>query len=260
MKKFNGKNVIVTGAAQGVGKETSLLFLEEGANVLMADINNLKLEELKTGISKYINQVHLMKIDISKQEDISLMVNEIISKWGSIDYLVNNASVSLTKNMMDLTVDDWDKVLNINVKGTFFVMLQVAKEMIKNGKGGCIINISSIAGLNGRPLFLPYAASKAAVINFTKSAALEFAKYNIRVNSIAPGTIDTPMWEKCSEDISKINACNKETLIEDWVKRIPLKRLAQPKDISNSILFLCSEEGEYITGQTINVCGGLSIV
>ena len=260
MKKFNGKNVIVTGAAQGVGKETSLLFLEGGANVLLADINNPKLEELKTGISKYINQVHLMKIDISKQEDISLMVNEIINKWGSIDYLVNNASISLTKKMMEITVGDWDKVLNINVKGTFFVMLQVAKEMIKNGKGGCIINISSIAGLNGRPLFAPYAASKAAVINFTKSAALEFAKYNIRVNSIAPGTIDTPMWEKCSEDLSKINDCDREALIEGWVKKIPLKRLAQPADISNSILFLCSKEGEYITGQTINVCGGLSIV
>ena len=259
MKKFNGKNVIVTGAAQGVGKETSLKFLEEGANVLMADIDNSKLEELKTEISKYTGQVHLMKIDISKQEDISLMINEIIKKWGSIDYLVNNASVSLTKSMMEITVEDWDRVLNINVKGTFFIMLKAAKEMIKAGNGGSIVNISSIAGLNGRPLFLPYAASKAAVINFTKSAALEFAKYNIRVNSIAPGTIDTTMWEKCSEDLSKINDCNREELIEGWVKKIPLKRLAQPADIANSILFLCSKEGEYITGQTINVCGGLSI-
>ena len=260
MGKFIGKNVIVTGAAQGVGRETSFKFLEEGANVLMADINNLKLEELKAEVSKYDNQVHLIKIDISKQEDISLMIGEIMNKWGSIDYLVNNASVSLTKNMMDITVDDWDKVLNINVKGTFFIMLKAAKEMIKAGHGGCIINMSSIAGLNGRPLFLPYAASKAAVINFTKSAALEFAKYNIRVNSIAPGTIDTSMWEKVSEDLSKINDCDKEIIIKNWIEKIPLKRLAKPEDIANIILFLCSKEGEYITGQTINVCGGLSIV
>jgi NAD(P)-dependent dehydrogenase (short-subunit alcohol dehydrogenase family) len=259
MKKFNGKNVIVTGAAQGVGKETSLKFLEEGANVLIADINDSRLEELKAELSNYGSQVYLMKIDISKQEDISLMINGIISKWGSIDFLVNNASVSLTKSMMEITAEDWDRVLSINVKGTFFIMLEAAKEMIKAGKGGSIINISSIAGLNGRPLFLPYAASKAAVINFTKSAALEFAKNGIRVNSIAPGTIDTAMWEKCSEDLSKINACNREELIDGWVKRIPLKRLAQPADIANSILFLCSKEGEYITGQTINVCGGLSI-
>jgi len=160
---------------------------------------------------------------------------------------------------MEITAEDWDRILNVNVKGTFFIMLEAAKKMIKAGKGGSIVNITSIAGLNGRPLFLPYAASKAAVINFTKSAALEFAKNDIRVNSIAPGTIDTTMWEKCSEDLSKINACNREELIDGWVKRIPLKRLAQPADIANSILFLCSKEGEYITGQTINVCGGLSI-
>ncbi len=260
MKKFIDKNVIVTGAAQGVGRETSLKFLEEGANVLMADINNLKLEEIKTEVSKYANRAYLMKVDISEQEDISLMIKEIINKWGSIDYLVNNASVSLTKNMMDITVDDWDKVLNINVKGTFFIMIEAAKEMIKAENGGCIINMASIAGLNGRPLFLPYAASKAAVINFTKSAALEFAKYNIRVNSIAPGTIDTPMWDKISEDLSKINNCSKEIIIKNWIEKIPLKRLAKPEDITNTILFLCSKEGEYITGQTINVCGGLSIV
>jgi len=259
MKKFNGKNVVVTGAAQGVGKETSLKFLEEGANVLMADINSSKFEDLKTELSKYAGQFHLMKIDISKQEDISMMIAEIINKWGSIDFLVNNASVALTKSMMEITAEDWDRILNVNVKGTFFIMLEAAKKMIKAGKGGSIVNITSIAGLNGRPLFLPYAASKAAVINFTKSAALEFAKNDIRVNSIAPGTIDTTMWEKCSEDLSKINACNREELIDGWVKRIPLKRLAQPSDIANSILFLCSKEGEYITGQTINVCGGLSI-
>jgi len=260
MKKFEGKNVIVTGAAQGVGKETSIMFLNEGANVLMADINSLKLDEIKTEISNYIDQVHLMKVDISKQEDISLMINEIINKWGRIDYVVNNASISFVKNMMEITIDDWDKVLNINVKGTFFIMLKAAKEMIKAGNGGCIINISSIAGLNGRPLFLPYAASKAAVINFTKSAAIEFAKYNIRVNSVAPGTIDTSMWEYVYKNLSKINNSDEETVVKNWVEKIPLKRLAKPKDIANTILFLCSEEAQYITGQTINVCGGLSIV
>jgi len=260
MKKFKDKTAIVTGAAQGVGKETSIHFLKEGASVLMADINFPKLKELGNEISEFSQNFHLMKADISNLESISSVINETINKFGSIDFLINNASVSLTKNMMDLTVDDWDKVLNINVKGTFFTMIKAAKEMIKNDKGGCIVNVSSIAGLNGRPLFLPYAASKAAVINFTKSAALEFAKYNIRVNSVAPGTIDTEMWGKISEDISIINCCDKESFAKEWIKKIPLGRLARPEDISNVILFLCSKEGEYITGQTINVCGGLSVI
>jgi len=260
MEKFKGKTAIITGAAQGVGKETSIRFLKEGASVLMADINFTKLKGLENEISEFSQNFHMLKADISNLESISSVIDETLNKFGSMDFLVNNASVSLTKNMMDLTVDDWDRILNINVKGTFFTMIKAAKEMIKNNRGGCIVNVSSIAGLNGRPLFLPYAASKAAVINFTKSAALEFAKYNIRVNSVAPGTIDTEMWGRISEDISKINCCDKESLVKDWIKKIPLGRLAKPEDISNAILFLCSKEGEYITGQTINVCGGLSVM
>jgi len=159
--------------------------------------------------------------------------------------------------MMDLTEKDWDNVLNVNVKGTFFALQAVARKMIKRGNGGCIINIASIAGEKGRPLFLVYSASKAAVINITKSTALELAEYNIRVNAIAPGTIDTPMWQRIASKLSEINGCDIDTLRKSWIEKIPLKRLATPKDIALLVLYLCSDEARYITGQTININGGL---
>ena len=131
--------------------------------------------------------------------------------------------------------------------------------MIEIGEGGSIVNIASIAGEGGRPLFLPYAASKAAVINMTQSTSLELAKYNIRVNAVSPGTIDTPMWEDIAYKLAKLEKRDVSSIINTWTKKIPLKRLAKPEDIANAILFLCSDKAAYITGQALNVCGGLSI-
>jgi len=244
MERFKGKKVLITGAGQGVGKKTAAMFAKEGASVFLSDINSNILKDTEAELKE-------SGFDIREA---------MVKEFGTIDILVNNAGVSLTKNMFELNEKDWDRVLNVNIKGTFFVLKAVAEKMIASGNGGSIVNISSIAGLSGRPLFLAYAASKAAVINITKSAALELAKYKIRVNSIAPGTIDTPMWEEISSSVSKINNLKNEDVKNSQIDKIPLKRLAKPEDISSTILYLCSEDAEYITGQSINVCGGLSIV
>jgi NAD(P)-dependent dehydrogenase (short-subunit alcohol dehydrogenase family) len=250
----------VTGAARGLGRQTAVLFAEEGANVFMTDVRAKELEELDNKLKNSGYDVESMIFDIADITNIKKMIGSAILKYGNINILVNCAGVSIAKKMMDITESDWDMVLSINVKGTYFVMIEVARLMIENGIKGSIINIASIAGEKSRPNFASYAASKASVINFTRSAAQEFSRYCIRVNAVSPGTIDTPMWEEIAENVAEIEGLSKSGLKKKWVDRIPLKRLAKPQDISNTVLFLCSEKASYITGQVINVCGGLSIV
>ena len=248
MKKFKDKVALITGAARGVGEKTAILFAEAGANVFISDINFELLKKIEGNIASLGVGVKSKKTDISKIDQVNEMVSDAINCFGRIDILVNNAGVSFAKRMMELTEEDWDRVLGINVKGTFFVTKAVAKEMLKNNITGSIVNVSSIAGEKGRPNFFAYAASKAAVINMTMSSALEFAKYGIRVNSVAPGTIDTPMWRELSVKLSEMENINKDKLVENWISRIPLKRLAKPEDIAKTILYLCSEDASYITG------------
>ncbi len=260
MKDFNGKTVLITGAAQGVGKETALVFADAGTNVVISDINQSLLAALELELKAKGHNVVTKVCDISNTEEIKNLVKMALFEYGKIDYLVNNAAVSLAKKMTDINEQDWDRVLAVNVKGTFFVLITVAKSMIEKNIKGCIVNIASIAGLAGRPNFLVYAASKAAVINMTKSTALEFAPKGIRVNAVAPGTIDTPMWKDVAGKISGIENITVEEVQKKWVGKIPLGRLASPGDIADTIFYLCSDKAVYITGQVINVCGGLSII
>jgi NAD(P)-dependent dehydrogenase (short-subunit alcohol dehydrogenase family) len=162
--------------------------------------------------------------------------------------------------MMDLTEQDWQRVLDVNVKGTFFVIQRVAKKMIDRGKGGVIVIIASIAGEKGRPLFLAYSASKAALLNMNRSVALALAQHQIRVNAVSPGTMDTLMWKDISEKVIALTDSDPGSFHEEWLEKIPLGRLADPADVTSMVLHLCSEESRYITGQAINICGGLSVL
>lgn len=258
-KRFVDKVVLITGAAQGVGKETTKLFVNEGAKAYISDINYDGVKKLEIELVKSGFKVIAAKADISNFNDIKAMVSGAIKEFGSIDILINNAAVPIQKPMMDLEWEDWDLVLDVNVKGTFFVLQSVAYTMIKEGKGGSIVNIASLAGEGGRPLYFPYAASKAAVINMTLSAAKELAKCSIRVNAVSPGMIDTKMFEQCIHNVANMEKADENILKDSWINKIPLKRLAKPEDIAKAVLFLCSSEAGYITGQILNVCGGLSI-
>jgi len=167
MKRFEGKIVLITGAAQGVGKEIVKLFVSEGAKAYIADINYDGIKKLEAELVGNDFEVIAVKADISNFSDTRDMVDGAIREFGKIDILVNNAAVGMTKPMMELEWEDWDLVLDVNVRGTFFVLQNAARKMIERGNGGSIVNIASIAGEGGRPLFLPYAASKSAVINMT---------------------------------------------------------------------------------------------
>ena len=260
MGEFSGKTLLITGAARGVGKQTSILFAKAGASVFMVDIGEDELMTLEKNLKSDGLEVSALVCDIAVSKSTRELVNMAVSKYGKIDFLVNNAGVSIAKKMMDVTEEDWDRVLNTNVKGTYFVLMEAARTMINIRVKGSIINIASIAGEKSRPNFIAYAASKAAVISLTRYAALEFSRYGIRVNAISPGTINTPMWSDIARDLAKIEGLPEDEIEEKWVDRIPLKRLAEPADIANTVFFLCSDKASYITGQVINVCGGLSII
>jgi NAD(P)-dependent dehydrogenase (short-subunit alcohol dehydrogenase family) len=256
--RFTNKVALITGGAKGLGKETARLFAQEGASISIADISDSIVktgQEFKSSGFKVLSQ----KADISRPDEIIKMVDATIAEFGRIDYLVNNAALPYQGPMMDIAWQDWDPIINVNLKGTFFVLQNVAAKMIEAANGGSIVNISSMAGSGGRPLYIPYAASKAAVMNMTQSAAKELAKYNIRVNSISPGNINTEMLIDCADKVAKVGNTSLENILDEWKNRIPLKHFAEPSEIAKAVLFLCSDDASYITGQIINVCGGLSI-
>jgi 3-oxoacyl-[acyl-carrier protein] reductase len=257
-KRFNGKVALITGSAKGLGKEIAKMLAEEGASICVADISeNIKntAEEFKSLGFNVICQV----TDVSKPEEIKKMVDATCSEFGKIDCLINNAALPYQGPLMDIKWEDWDPIINVNLKGSFFALQHAARKMIERGNGGSIINISSLAGSGGRPLYIPYAASKAAVMNMTQSAAKALAQYNIRVNSISPGNMYTEMFVECAREVAKENNTDFESTLDIWKKRIPLGRFGQPSEIAKAVLFLCSDDSSYITGQIYNVCGGLSI-
>jgi NAD(P)-dependent dehydrogenase (short-subunit alcohol dehydrogenase family) len=257
-KRFKEKVALITGSAKGLGKAIAGMLAEEGASISIADISeNIKktAQEFKAQGFNVICQV----IDVSKPQEIKKMVDVTCSEFGKIDCLINNAALPYQGPLMDIKWEDWDPIINVNLKGAFFVLQNTARKMIEKGNGGSIVNISSLAGSGGRPLYIPYAASKAAVMNMTQSAAKALAGYNIRVNSISPGNMYTEMFVECAEEVAKENNSDLEKTLDIWKKRIPLNRFGQPSEIAKAVLFLCSDDSSYITGQIYNVCGGLSI-
>ena len=200
---LTGKTALITGSSRGIGKAIALEFAKQGCNII---INYSHNEEVAKKTEEEIKQLgvktYLVKADVSDYDNVKEMMNAVIEHFGKIDILVNNAAVPFQKKMMDIEWEDWDLIQNVNIKGTFFVLQEAARNMIEEGKGGSIVNISSLAGEGGRPLFIPYGASKAAVINMTQSAAKELAKYNIRVNSVSPGTIETQMLKDCFKNVA----------------------------------------------------------
>ena len=240
------KVVLVTGGSRGIGKEVAEVYAENGYDVVInyvsdkTDVEGIKKEFEEKGV-----KCLLVKADVSKAEDVNNMVEEAIAEFGKIDVLVNNAGITRDTLLMRMSEEDFDKVIEINLKGTYLVTKAVTKYMMKKRQGS-IINLASVVGVVGNAGQTNYAASKAGIIGFTKSVAKELASRNIRANAVAPGFIATDMTSVLSDSVKEnINA------------QIPLKRMGTAREVAEVIYFLGSEKSSYITGQVINIDGGM---
>ncbi|MBI1883055.1 MAG: 3-oxoacyl-[acyl-carrier-protein] reductase [Chlamydiae bacterium] len=242
---LSGKNALVTGAAQGIGKAISLTFAKEGANVAVCDMNEAVGQETVQEIRALGQKAEFYKVDVSRFEEVKEVTDKVLDNFSTIDILVNNAGITRDTLLIRMEEKDWDLVLNVNLKGTFNFTKAVARSMVKN-RTGRVVNIASVIGLIGNVGQANYAASKAGVIALTKSVAKELASRGITVNAVAPGFIQTAMTDKLPEEIKQA-----------MLKQIPIGAFGLPQDVANVVLFLASDLARYVNGQVIQVCGGL---
>jgi len=243
---LSGKNALVTGGSRGIGKSIALALAGAGANVIINYTSNAEAAEAAVQeIEAFGVKGLAVKANIANADDVKGMMDAIEEVFPQVDILINNAGITKDNLLIRMKEEDWDQVMDVNLKGTFLCTKAVARKMIKQ-KSGKIINISSVVGVMGNPGQGNYCASKAGVIGFTKSMARELAGKNINVNAIAPGFIATDMTAVLSDQVK-----------EHMLNNIPLQRYGNPEDIANVILFLCSDLSNYITGQVINVDGGM---
>ena len=250
MKLLDGKVAIVTGAARGIGEAIALKFAEQGANVVftyISDNSSEKATALEEKLKSFGVQVKAYKTNASDFFACETLVNDVVSSFGKIDICVNNAGISKDNLLLRMTPEQWDDVIQVNLKSVFNMTKQVIRPMMK-ARSGSIINMSSVIGIMGNAGQSSYAASKAGIIGFTKSIAKELGSRNIRCNALAPGFVETDMTSYL-----------KDGGADKYKADIPLGRFATTEDIANSALFLAGDMGNYITGQVISVCGGLNI-
>lgn len=246
MKLLAGKTAIVTGGSRGIGKGIVLEFAKQGANVAFTYSSSAQAaKELEAELETFGVKAKGYQSDAASFEQSEQLVEEVLKDFGTIDILINNAGITKDTLLMRMSEADFDKVIEVNLKSVFNMTKSVQKSMLKQ-RSGSIINISSVVGVQGNAGQANYAASKAGMLGFTKSVALELGSRNIRCNAIAPGFIETEMTEKLNPEV-----------VEGWRNAIPLKRGGQPQDIANACVFLASDMASYITGQTLLVDGGM---
>lgn len=247
MKLLEGKTALITGAARGIGKSLALNFAEHGANIAFTDLEyNEQVKEVEKEIESKGVKAKGYASDASNFNQTHETVQQILKDFGKIDVLVNNAGITKDTLLMRMTEEQWDAVITVNLKSVFNFTKAVQRSMLKQ-RSGSIINMSSVVGVSGNAGQSNYSASKAGIIGFTKSIAKELGSRNIRCNAIAPGFIITEMTAKLPEEVKN-----------EWAEKIPLKRGGKPADVSKVAVFLASDLSEYVTGQVINVCGGMN--
>ena len=246
MKLIEGKNILVTGGSRGIGKSIVQVLIENGANVgFTFSSSESAAKEISTNLNSSSNKCIAYKSDASKLNDCEKLVDSFLNDFDTIDVLINNAGITKDNLLMRMSEDDFDKVIDVNLKSVFNMTKACQRVFLKNRKGS-IINMSSVVGVKGNAGQSNYAASKSGIIGFSKSIAQEIGSRNIRCNVIAPGFIKTEMTDKLSD-----------SLVNSWTENIPLKRAGESLDVANLCLFLASDLSSYITGQVIHVDGGL---
>ncbi|MDE0639131.1 3-oxoacyl-[acyl-carrier-protein] reductase [Bacillus sp. CNPSo 3703] len=243
---LTNKTAVVTGASRGIGRSIAIDLAKKGANVVVNySGNEVKANEVVDEIKALGQQAFAVKADVSNAEEVQALMKQAVDTFGSIDILVNNAGITKDNLLMRMKENEWDDVININLKGVFNCTKAVTRQMMKQ-RSGRIINVASVVGVCGNPGQANYVAAKAGVIGLTKTTAKELASRHITVNAVAPGFISTDMTDKLDENVQT-----------EMLKQIPLARFGAPEDISNVVVFLASEGADYITGQTIQVDGGM---
>jgi NAD(P)-dependent dehydrogenase (short-subunit alcohol dehydrogenase family) len=251
--KLTDKVAIITGGARGIGAAVARRYAEEGARVVVAD---RLLDEAKSVAAALGHGAFAVALDVTDPQSIAAMVADVISQAGQIDILVNGAAVFDLAPITDITRESYHKVFRVNVEGLIFTLQAVARQMIAQGKGGKIVNFASQAGRRGEALVAIYCASKAAVISFTQSAGLALIKHRINVNAIAPGVVDTPMWDEVDALFAKYENLPLGEKKRQVGAAVPYGRMGRPEDLTGMAVFLASDDADYIVAQTYNVDGG----
>jgi 3-oxoacyl-[acyl-carrier protein] reductase len=242
---LEGRVSLITGGARGIGREIALLFAKEGSNIAICDVNLEEAQKTAKDIQDLGRQSIVFKTDVTDSNQVQDMADKILDKFAKIDILINNAGITKDNLLLRMSEEDWDRVISVNLKGTFVCTKIISKIMLKQ-RYGKIVNLASIIGIMGNAGQANYAASKAGIIGLTKSAAKELSSRNICVNAMAPGFIKTDMTAKLPEDVQ-----------QKMLSAIPLARFGEPKDVADLALFLSSDSSSYITGQVVQVDGGM---
>jgi len=251
---LQGKSALVTGGASGIGRAVCLRFAQEGARVAVADLDREGAEATARAIQEQGGTALALQADVSRSEDVRDMVRRTVEAFGRLDVLVNNAGIAgPSASILDLTEEDWDRVLGVNLKGVWLGIKYGAPEMARTG-GGTIVNTASIAGMVFFPRATAYSASKAGVIMLTRTAAVELGRYNIRVNCVCPGVVETPMVQR-----GLAMAKDPQSARQRWVESHVLGRFAQPEEIAEAILWLASDASSFVTGHALVIDGGWTL-
>ncbi len=255
MGRFEGKVILITGSALGIGKAIAMMCAKEGAHVVCTDINTEALESLVREIGRFGGSADAHGMDVTEKNQVQDVVSRVLASYGRIDVLVNNAGVSTMKPVVELTEEGWDLNMNVNAKGVFLVSQAVLPSMIQR-RSGKIVNTASMASKIGAPLLAHYSASKFAVVGFTQALSREVAEYGITVNAVCPGFVATGMQDREVVWEGEFRGMTPDEVRQDYIRQTPLGRLCRPEDVARVVLFLASGESDFMTGQALNVTGG----
>lgn len=256
--RLSGKACIVTGAARGIGKGIGMRLIDEGAEVVFADLNGKQAEESADEARKKGGKAISVTVDVTERKQVKSMVERTVSEFGKIDVLFNNAGVNHQQRFLETTEENWNRIMKVNALSVLICTQEVAKQMIKQGKGGKIINTASLAGRQGYPDIAPYCASKFAVVALTQASARALAPYKIIVNGFSPGVVHTPLWEQLDKECIDMGVSKEPgEAIKAFASGALAGRVSTPDDIVGLAAFLASSESDYIVGQVIGIDGGM---
>lgn len=250
---LEGNVVIVTGAGSGIGRGIAERFADENAIVVVAELDETSGSNLAEDLLNHGKKALYVKTDVSQQRDIQNLFDQTVNAFGRVDTLVNNAGVNFVKPLSETSVEDWEHVIGVDLRGSFLGCKYAIEKFLKQGGGGSIVNISSVHSVSTLPYAAPYAAAKGGVTQMTQSLAIEFGRQNIRVNSVCPGLTDTQIWKDL-----KASGIDAASVVDHWMANIALGRAASPREVANMVVWLASDEASYVTGANLLVDGGMT--